>query len=189
MQNFLPKIYCYINDFNLAELSKISNNINLIYRNYDKQTDISTILKLKDFCRKTGKKLFISNHIKLAVNLKLNGVYIPSFNKKINYNYIFNKPKKFNIIGSAHNIKEIKIKEKQGCDEIFISSIFQNQKSKYFLGLTKFNLLASKTKLKIIALGGINEKNYRKLKSTNCIGFASISWVKKNGLRKLRPLL
>ena len=139
MQNFLPRIYYYINDLNLAELSKISNNINLIYRNYDKKTDINTILKLRDFCRKTERKLFISNHVKLAVNLKLNGVYIPSFNKKINYTYIFNKPKKFKIIGSAHNLKEIKIKEKQGCDEIFISSIFQNQKSKYFLGLTRFN--------------------------------------------------
>ena len=189
MQNFLPKIYCYINEFNLAELLKISNNINLIYRNYDKQDDIKTILKLRDFCRKTRKKLFISNQIKLALNLKLNGVYIPSFNKKINYNYIYNKPKKFSVIGSAHNFKEIRIKEKQGCDEIFISSIFQNQKSKYFLGLTKFNLLASKTKKKIIALGGVNEKNYKKLKSTNSIGFASLSWAKKNGLRKLRPLL
>ena len=165
MQNFLPKIYCYINEYNLTELSKLSNNINLIYRNYDKQNDINTILKLRDFCKKTKRKLFISNNIKLALNLKLNGVYIPSFNKKINYNYIYNKPKKFNIIGSAHNLKEILIKEKQGCEEIFISSIFQNQKSKNFLGIIKFNLLANKTKLKIIALGGINEKNYKKLKS------------------------
>ena len=37
MQNLLPKIYCFINEFNLAELSKLSNNINLIYRNYNKQ--------------------------------------------------------------------------------------------------------------------------------------------------------
>ena len=189
MQNFSPKIYCFINKFNLTELLKLSNNINLIYRNYDKQDDIKTILKLRDFCRKTGNKLFISNHIKLALNLKLNGIYVPSFNKKINYNYIYNKPKKFSIIGSAHNIKEILIKERQGCEEIFISSIFQNQKSKKFLGITKFNLLASKTKLKIIALGGINEKNYKKLKSTRSNGFASISWAKKNGLRNLRPLL
>ena len=115
MQNFLPKIYCYINEINLAELSKLSNNINLIYRNYIKQDNIETILKLRDFCRKTGNKLFISNNIKLALNLKLNGVYLPSFNKKINYNYIYNKPKKFNIIGSAHNLKEILIKEKKGC--------------------------------------------------------------------------
>jgi len=45
------------------------------------------------------------------------------------------------------------------------------------------------TNLKIIALGGINKKNYKKLKSTQSDGFASISWAKKNGLRKLRPLL
>ena len=80
MQNFLPKIYCFINEFNLTELSKLSSNINLIYRNYDKQDDIKTILKLRDFCIKNGNKLFISNRLKLALNLKLNGVYIPSFN-------------------------------------------------------------------------------------------------------------
>ena len=55
MQNFLPKIYCYINEFNLAELSKISNNINLIYRNYDKQNDVNTILKLRDLNKKKEK--------------------------------------------------------------------------------------------------------------------------------------
>jgi thiamine-phosphate pyrophosphorylase len=38
-----------------------------------------------------------------------------------------------------------------------------------------------------IALGGINEKNYKKIKLLRTSGFASISWAKKNGLRKLRP--
>ena len=189
MQNFLPKIYCYINEFNLAELSKISNNINLIYRNYDKQNNVNTILKLIDFTKKTNRELFIANDIKLALNYKLSGVYIPSFNNKINFNFTINKPQKFSIIGSAHNLKEILIKEKQGCEEIFISSIFQNQKSNNFLGIIRFNLLAYKTKLKTIALGGIHEKNYKRLKSTKSVGFASISWAKKNGLSKLRPLL
>ena len=189
MQNFLPKIYCYINNYNLSELSKLSNNINLIYRNYNKQNDLVTILKLRNFCKRNKRKLFLSNNIKLALNLKLDGVYIPSFNKQIHYCHTHNKPKKFDIIGSAHNIHELRIKEKQGCKEIFISSIFKIQKSKKFMGIIKFNLLASKTKHKIIALGGINEKNYKKLKSTLSDGFASISWAKKNGLRKLRPLL
>ncbi|AFS48095.1 Thiamine monophosphate synthase/TENI [alpha proteobacterium HIMB5] len=188
MQNFLPKLYCFINEYNLAELSRLSNNINLIYRNYCNQNNLKTILKLKDFCKKEKRKLFISNNIKLALNLKLDGIYIPSYNKKINYSCVYNKPKKFNIIGSAHNIREIKIKEKQGCEEIFISSIFKIQKTKKILGIIKFNLLAVKSQKKIIALGGINEKNYKKLKTTNSLGFASISWAKKNGLRKLRPL-
>lgn len=189
MQKFLPKIYYYINEFNLAELSKLSNSINLIYRNYDTQVNIDTILKLKNYSKKNKKKLFVSNNIELALNLKLDGVYIPSFNNRLNYSYIYGKPKKFSIIGSAHNLKELIIKEKQGCKEIFISSIFKIQKTKKFLGIVKFNLLANQSKKKIIALGGINETNYKSLKSTNSIGFASISWAKKNGLSKLRPLL
>ena len=189
MQNFLPKIYCFINEYNLSELLKLGNNINLIYRNYKKQNDIKTIIKLRDFSKKTKRKLFISNNIKLALNLKLNGVYIPSFNKKINYSFAYNKPKNFSIIGSAHNIREINLKIIQGCEEIFISSIFKTQKSKKFLDIVKFNLLIKQFKTQMIALGGINQKNYRKLKSTNSIGFASISWAKKNGLRKLRPFL
>ena len=189
MQNFLPKIYCYINEYNLAELSKLSNNIDLIYRNYDKENNVNTILKLIDFAKKTNRKLFISNDFKLALKYKLSGVYIPSFNNKINFNFTKNKPLKFSIIGSAHNFREILIKEKQGCEEIFISSIFQNKKSNNFLGIVRFNLLANKTKLKTIALGGINKKNYKSLKSTKSVGFAAISWAKKNGLSKLRPLL
>ncbi len=91
-----------------------------------------------------------------------------------------NQQKKFLKIGSAHSIKEIKIKEKQGVKLIFISSIFKNNKDKKFLGCVKFNNLANHTTLKIIALGGINKKNMSKLKITNSYGFASISLFKKN---------
>ena len=38
-----------------------------------------------------------------------------------------------------------------------------------------------------IALGGINERNYKMIKLLRTNGFASISWAKKNGLSKLRP--
>ena len=43
--------------------------------------------------------------------------------------------------------------------------------------------------INFIALGGIDENNYKKLRLTKVIGFAGISWIKKNGLRKLRPFL
>ena len=183
MQNLLPKIYHYINNCNLTELSKLSNNINLIYRNYDKRYKIDSIINLRDFCRKNKRKLFLSNNIELALSLKLDGVYIPSFNKRINYSYINNKPKSFKVIGSAHSIQEILLKEKQGCEEIFVSPIFKTHKSKKFLGIIKFNLIANNSRKRIIALGGINSKNYKRLKSTKSIGFASIDWIKKNGPR------
>ena len=121
----------------------------------------------------------MSNNIKIAQRYNLDGLYIPSFNKNLNF-HNKNLKNNFKIIGSAHNLKEIKIKEKQGCKEIFISPIFYNPKNKSFLEIVKFNNLNLATNTKTIALGGINEKNLRKLRSTKVIGFAGISWIKKN---------
>ena len=187
MQKKLPKIYHFINEVNLSDLSKLSKNINIIYRNYQKKITYEELKALKKIYNNTNKKLFIANDIKLALRLKLDGVYIPSFNKKINYLSSFSIPKDFMIIGSAHNIKEVKIKKKQGCEEIFLSPLFRVEKKKNFLNIFNFNKLTTDNKLKYIALGGINQKNYKKITLTKSSGFASISWIKKNGLSKLRP--
>ena len=49
---------------------------------------------------------------RLLLNLDLDGAYIPSFNKsKIIWPFLIKK--NLVLIGSAHNIKEIKIKETQ----------------------------------------------------------------------------
>jgi len=187
MQKKVPKIYYFIDEINQKENLNQLKNINIIYRNYEKPNDIKTINKIKNFCKKNRKKLFISNNIKLALNLKLDGVYIPSFNKRINYGYTHTKPKDFKIIGSAHNLKEVRLKKRQGCSEIFLSPIFKNTKSKRFLGCIRFSLIKLNSKSDLIALGGINQENFKKLKLLKLKGFASISWAKKNGLRKLRP--
>ena len=109
---------------------------------------------------------------------------MPSFNKRPIYKN-FNLRKKFKIIGSAHNISEVKIKEMQNCEEIFISPIFKTSKHKNFLNILKFNLITKETKVKIVALGGINDQNLKKINLTKSKGVASISWIKKNGLNKI----
>ena len=136
-------------------------------------------MELAIYCKLLGRKLYLSNNIKIAQRYNLDGLYIPSFNKNLNF-HNKNLKKNFKIIGSAHNLEEIKIKEKQGCKEIFISPIFYNPKNDYFLEIVKFNSLNLTTKINTIALGGVNEKNLRKLRSTKVIGFAGISWIKKN---------
>ena len=172
--------YYFIDKFDSNKIQKQNKQTIIIYRNYSsKKLDEKVILKIKNYCKKKKLKLFLSNNIKLALKLKLNGVYIPSFNNNLSHlNYSFTK--NFKIIGSAHNLEEIKIKEKQGCKEIFISPIFYNPKNDYFLEIVKFNSLNLATKINTIALGGVNEKNLRKLRSTKVIGFAGISWIKKN---------
>ncbi len=178
------KIYYFIEKFNLKDLSKINKSINIIFRNYKKNDFSDDLIKVRNLCRKRGHSIYLSNNIKLASKLKLDGVYLPSFNKRLIYKNL-NLRKEFKIIGSAHNISEIKIKEMQNCEEIFISPIFETSKHRSHLDILKFNLIAKETKNKIVALGGINDQNLKKINLTKSRGVASISWIKKNGLNKI----
>ena len=117
----------------------------------------------------------------MAIKLDLDGVYLPAFNKNLNYSNLKLK-RNFKIIGSAHNVREIKIKENQNCDGIFLSPLFKTEKHKNYLNVIRFNLISKETNKNLISLGGINLSNLKKIKLTKSKGIASISWIKKNGL-------
>ena len=187
MQKNLPKVFIFVDEFNSKDLTSLNKNIDIIYRNYKKKINKSILLSLKAFCKKQKRKFYISNNIKLAIKLDIDGVYIPAFNKNLNLLNISAR-KKFSIIGSAHNKKEIITKNLQNCKLIFLAPLFNTLKSKKNLNISKFNLMTLNEKKKFIALGGINEKNFSQIYLTNSVGFAGIRWIKKNGPRKfLRP--
>ena len=165
--------YYFINKFDPDHIKKLDKNISIIYRNYNSNIDINLLIKIRDFCKKNRRKFYLSNNAKLAVKLNLDGVYLPSFNKSLKHlNYQIKK--EFLIMGSAHNIKEIRVKEKQRTSHIFVSSIFKKEKN--YLGFYKFKNLSKITKKKVIALGGIKKSNLKKLNMLNISGFAAIDF-------------
>ena len=172
---FLNKYY-FINKFDQSHIDKQDKQTAIIYRNYNKKIDNKLILRIKNYCNKKGNKFLLSNNIKLAIKLDLDGAYIPSFNKdKKHLSYSFKK--KFTIVGSAHNIYEIRLKEIQGVNAIFLSSVFK--KNKNYLGINKFKLLSLLSKKPFIALGGISNNILKKLDITNCYGYAGISFFEQ----------
>ena len=169
----LPHKYYFINKFDTNNIDKLDKNTGIILRNYTAKINLNSIISLKKFCKKKGYKFFLSNNVQLALNLNLDGAYIPSFNKDTKH-LAFSIKKKFLMLGSAHNNKQIKLKERQLVKIIFVSSIFK--KNKNYLGVNKFKLLSRLTNNKVIALGGVSNKNLKKLKLLNCFGFAGISF-------------
>jgi thiamine-phosphate pyrophosphorylase len=166
--------YYFINNFDTNNIDQQDKQTIIIYRNYNSnKIDIFKILKFKNYCKKKGLKFYLSNNIKFALKLGLDGAYIPSFNKHFDHlSYTYKK--NFKLVGSAHNLKEIKIKELQKVDKIFLSSLFK--KNKNYLGINKFKLLSNLTKKKIVVLGGISKKNCKILKILNNLEFAGISY-------------
>ena len=166
--------YYFINKFDTNNIDKQDKQTAIIYRNYKSEIiDKLLILKIKKYCKFRKVKFYLSNDVKIALTLDLDGAYIPSFNKSTQH-LAFSLKKNFKIIGSAHNIKEIKIKELQNVKSIFMSSLFK--KNKNYLGINKFKLISNLTNKKVVALGGISKKNINRLRLLNNSEFAGISY-------------
>ena len=166
--------YYFINKFDTNIIDKQDKQTTIIYRNYsNKNIDQKQILQIKEYCKKRLIKFYLSNNIKFAIKLNLDGAYIPSFNKSFKH-LAYKYKQNFEIIGSAHNLKEIRTKENQNVKKIFLSSIFK--KNKNFLGINRFKLLSKMTNTNVVVLGGISNLNLKKLKLLNQSDFAGISY-------------
>ena len=166
--------YYFINKLDTNNIDKQDKQTTIIYRNYTtKIVDQTLILKIKRYCKKKTIKFYLANNIKLAIKLGLDGAYVPSFNKSLKH-LAYSYKKNFNIVGSAHNIKEVRYKELQKVNKIFLSSLFK--KNKNYLGTNKLKLLSNLSKKQIVVLGGISQKNIKLLKLLNSPDFAGISY-------------
>ena len=81
MHNKTLNRYYFIKKFDQSHIDKQDKKTIIIFRNYNQDIDEKLILTIKNYCKKKGNKFLISNNIKLAIKLNLDGAYIPSFNK------------------------------------------------------------------------------------------------------------
>jgi len=171
------KKYYFINKFDTNNIDKQDKQTIIIFRNYSsKKPDESLILKIHRYCKNKSIKFYLSNNIKLAIRLNLDGAYIPAFNNRFNH-LAYSLKKNFKVVGSAHNLKEIRLKETQKVEKIFLSSVFK--KNKNFLGINKFKLISKLTNKNVVLLGGITKNNLKKIKLLNQIDFAGISYFEQ----------
>jgi len=158
---------------------KIRGKFIVIYRNLKKQEEFAELVRFRRKCKSKKIKFIVANNLPLAVNLRADGIYLSAYNK--DYKPLHLKKKNFDVMGSAHNAKELNHKIKQGCKYILLSRLFKvNYKENLnFLGICKFNNYSLISKKKLVPLGGINISNLNKLKTVNSECFAIMTEVKK----------
>ena len=152
------RIFYFIDELNKDKISKLSKKTSVIYRNYKKNYNENEIKKIQKLCKSLKLKFYLANNIKLVLKLNLDGAYVPSFNNSLKYIFLRTK-KNIELIGSAHNFRELFHKKKQGIDTIVLSPIFKNTKKNNMLGVNKFNTITKFYKFKYVALGGIKKNN------------------------------
>ena len=184
------KYYLFIEntrEFNL-NLIKIKNKFNIIYRNQTTKESIEELKVYRKNCKKKGINFFVANSTKLLTKINADGLYISASNKDLSTNTYSKKG--FQVIGAAHNQKELDLKIKQGCNVVIFSRLFETSSpnKKGHLGIQKFNILSLRSKIKLVPLGGINEKNLSKLNSVLSQSFACLSAIKKKPAKFINRL-
>jgi thiamine-phosphate pyrophosphorylase len=167
--------YFYIDSTKSINLNLIKKNqkICIIYRNLSGKESFERVVKFKKACQKKKFKFYVANNYALAKKIRSDGLYLSAYNKKIYHD--------INVIGSAHNFKEINQKIAQKCKIVVLSRLFKVDKKgkKGFLNIIKFNLICQKYNIEILPLGGIKEKNLLKLNLLKADSFALLNEIKK----------
>ena len=142
--------------------------------------------KVKKICKKYKIKFLINDDVLLAKYLNADGCHLGQNDMKIlEARKIFKKK----IIGiTCHNsLKLAKIAIKNKADYLALGAFFKSKtkKTKFKAKIYLLKKLAKITKIPVVAIGGINSLNYKKLLLNNANFLAISGYVWNN--KKLKP--
>ena len=143
--------------------------------------------KIKKICKKYKVKFIINDNPFLAKKINADGCHLGQKDMNIlDTKKIFKKK----IIGiTCHNsLKLAKIAKKNGADYLALGAFNQTNTKKVKFRATIKDLLNVRkfTNMPIVAIGGINNKNYKKLLLNNANFLAISGYIWNN--KKLNPL-
>jgi len=181
MFTFKDKYFLIIESIKDLDINRIKliNKYIIIYRNTNKLENLQDLIRFRRFCRSKKITFFVANNVKLSTEISADGIYISAHNNNLNLARFKNS--NYKLIGSAHNLKELKIKISQGCTTIIYSRLFKvsHEYKRGYLGVIKYNLFRLSRNENIIPLGGIKISNLNKLKMVKTNSFAIMSEIKK----------
>ena len=178
-----------INNKNLfySELEEVLRSKKIYFfqlrlKNYKEKKIIQIGKKVRFICKKYKTKLIINDNPFIAKKLNADGCHLGQKDMK------FNKAKKIiknKIIGvTCHNSREL-IKKAVNLKPAYIAigAFFKSstKKVKYKADINLIKYVKKLTKIPIITIGGINDKNYKKLllNNANFLAISGYIWNNK----------
>ena len=131
-------------------------------------------------------KILINDRADIALAANIDGVHLTS--RSLSAEVIRrNFPDNFIIGVSTHTIEAAEQAKNQGADFATFSPIFDSPNKSNLQGVEKLREVCEKLKpFPVIALGGINETNYKSVLDSGASGFAAIRFL--NDVRNLREI-
>ena len=181
-----------VNEFYIS-LEQILNSkkvsfFQLRLKNETTKNKISVGKKIKKICKKHSVKFLVNDDPHLAKKLNADGCHIGQ--KDMSFNSCRKTLGNRKIIGmTCHNSKKLALNAKKlGADYVAFGAFFKSltKKTAFKANLAILRWAKKKINMPIVAIGGINSSNYKKVLSSgaNFSAFSSYVWNNK----KLDPV-
>ncbi|AZR73194.1 thiamine-phosphate diphosphorylase [Anoxybacter fermentans] len=131
-------------------------------------------IKLKNIADAYNIPLIVNGNLDVAKNINASGFHT-SFDRFMKEKFEFK-----GLLGvSVHSLKEAILSEKHGASYILASHIFETDCKKGLRpkGIELIKDIKSQVKIPVIALGGINPENVKKVLSAGADGIAVMSYI------------
>jgi thiamine-phosphate pyrophosphorylase len=187
-ENFSEKSHKTLNLIKSAAKNGISL-IQIREKNLPTKLVFELVSKVCEITKNSQTKVLVNNRLDIAIAAAADGIHLTS--KSIPTSVIRQRSPKDFIIGvSTHTFEKAKTSKYEGADFVTFSPVFKTSSKLYGepKGLSKLNKLCEELKpFPILALGGIDGKNFKTTIENGASGFAGISFFNnENNLESLK---
>ena len=199
-KKFDPYLHAIIDEqyIGASDLQKIvrtlvDNGATMIQLRTEKMTDralLRTARKIRKTISNPHIKFIINNRVDIALSCAADGVHLGHTDIPVD---VARKiaGEMFIIGASTHNVAEAKRAEKMGADYLGVGAIFptETKKGARICAIGTLRSIIQHVKIPVIAVGGINDQNYRAVLRAGAAGIAVASFLYKGNTRKKIRLL
>lgn len=151
----------------------------IIVRDYDHPDRVEIAYKIAAFAKQHGHQLSVAADIGLARAVGASAIHLPEY--KISDRRLIHRARACGLMVSAacHNRRALWFACDAGVDFALVSPVFQTQShvGARSLGPHRFARLTDGVQVPVVALGGINANNARRLMALELAGVAGISGI------------
>lgn len=194
-RRFNPRLYAiidekYLKAYNIKNMIHILENngvtmIQLRIKTLPDRKFYNYAMKIRDALRKEEVKFIINNRLDIAIACHAHGVHCGQEDMPISEtrgilgdNY---------IIGvSAHTLEQAQKAQQEGADYVGVGALYKTRTKSdaRVCGLTVLRSICKKVAIPVVGIGGITDKNYRKVLKAGAAGIAVSSYLFEGNVKK-----
>jgi thiamine-phosphate pyrophosphorylase len=175
----IPRLWFLSDPIRTPDLSPIlavlPRGAAVVYRSFGAPDRQDAARRLRRLTREHGLRLLIGADWRLAARVGADGVHLPQRLMRLAPALRRRRPG-WLITAAAHDAPAVVAGRRLDLDALLISPVFPSRSPSAgrALGPVRFAALATQAGVRVVALGGVNDRTARRLRSTGAAGLAGV---------------